>query len=48
MVIFPIIVDPFLTISAKDTGFIKVEIGVEKVGVEVVAFPTIFYIWVDI
>jgi hypothetical protein len=40
--------DPFLIISAKDTGFIKVEVGVEAVGVEVVAFPAIFCIWVDI
>jgi hypothetical protein len=42
-------VDPFLIISAKDNGFVRIGIGVEveaEVGIE--AFPAIFYIWADI
>ena len=48
-------IDPFLIISVKDIGFIKIEEGAEvgaeievEVEVEVKAFPAIFYIWVDI
>ena len=48
-------IDPFLTISAKDISFIKIEIGIEievgivvEVGIPVELFPTISYIWVDI
>jgi hypothetical protein len=41
-------VDPFFTISAKDNSFIKIEIGVEVIGIGIIVFPTIFCIWVDI
>jgi hypothetical protein len=42
-------VDPFLIISVKDIGFVKIEIGIAVlVEVKVGAFPTIFCIWVDI
>jgi hypothetical protein len=48
-------VDPFLTISAKDIGFVEIEIGIEvevgivvEVGIPVELFPAISYIWVDI
>jgi hypothetical protein len=42
-------VDPFLTISIKDIGFVEIEIEIAVlIEVEVGAFPAIFYIWVDI
>jgi hypothetical protein len=42
-------VDPFLTISTKDIGFVEIEVGIAVlVEVEVEAFPTIFCIWVNI
>jgi hypothetical protein len=42
-------VDPFLTISAKDIGFIRIELGVEvEIGVGIRAVPAIFCIWADI
>ena len=48
-------IDPFLTISAKDISFIKIEIGIEievgivvEVGIPVELFPAISCIWVDI
>jgi hypothetical protein len=52
-VIPSVAVDPFLTISAKDIGFVEIEIGIEvvvgiEVGIEVGVFPAIFCIWVDI
>jgi hypothetical protein len=38
-------VDPFLTISAKNIGFVEVEIEIAVVvGVEIGAFPAIFCI----
>jgi hypothetical protein len=38
-------VDPFLTISAKDIGFIRIELGVEvEIEVGIGAVPTIFCI----
>ena len=43
------IVDPFLTISVKDIGFIGIELGVEvEIGVGIGAVPAISYIWADI
>jgi hypothetical protein len=42
-------VDPFLTISAKDIGFVRKEVEIAvAVWVELGAFPAIFCIWVDI
>jgi hypothetical protein len=42
-------VDPFLIISTKDSGFIRIEIGVEvEIGIGIGAVSTIFYIWADI
>jgi hypothetical protein len=38
-------VDPFLTISAKDIGFVGIELGVKvEIGIEIGAVPVIFYI----
>jgi hypothetical protein len=45
----PVAVDPFLTISVKDIGFVGEEVGMAVVvWVELGAFPAIFCIWVDI
>jgi hypothetical protein len=42
-------VDPFLTISTKNIGFVGIELGVEvEIGVGIGAVPTIFCIWADI
>jgi hypothetical protein len=41
--------DPFLIISVKDNGFVRIEIGVEvEAGVGIEVFLAIFCIWVDI
>jgi hypothetical protein len=37
-------VDPFLITSTKNSSFIKVEIGINVIRIEVKVFPAIFYI----
>jgi hypothetical protein len=41
--------DPFLTIFAKDIGFIRIELGIKvEIGVGIGAVPAIFCIWINI
>jgi hypothetical protein len=42
-------VDPFLTISVKDIGFVGIELGVKvEIEVGIGAVSAIFCIWADI